>query len=265
MEENELNQILHALLVVNELPILEDPRYMERCPKIFYSTISELPVEASAKIVRLWSKWHTDELKIFLFKIQQFITVEVISKNLDEETNQNEEDEDDEERDTSKQKALYKNEGITGAVNYLRLIYYASILGGRLDPEDQIKKEREIEKEEFLYLQESQAQEENGLFSESSNSITYYADPLEAVLEIRPIDCREPKIPYDQFINEVANKYIDVQFDYVEYTKQMQYLEAFESSSATNKPAKKNFFSFLSNPFFVVLTKKTWVFFMIIS
>ena len=70
-EDTEMNEMLHALMIVNELPILEDPRYMDRCAKIFYSTMSELPVDASVKIVRMWSTWHTDELSILLNRSQQ--------------------------------------------------------------------------------------------------------------------------------------------------------------------------------------------------
>jgi ubiquitin-protein ligase E3 A len=90
---------------------------------------------------------------------------------------------------------------------------------------------------------------------------------------IRAVDCREPKIPYDQFINEVANKYIDIQHDYVEYTKHLQNVEtqsheptgaaaaaaaatSTSSSSANNRTRKNNIFSFLANPFFLVLAKK---------
>ena len=65
--------------------------------------------------------------------------------------------------------------------------------------------------------------EEPNIFSEMSgggggggggnntNSLTSRLDPLEEILNIRLIDCREPKIPHDQFINEVANKHIDIQ------------------------------------------------------
>lgn len=78
------------------------------------------------------------------------------------------------------------------------------------------------------------------------------------------MDCREPKIPYDQFINEVANKYIDIQHDYVEYTKHLQNIEmqraapapGTSSKSAMMRMPRKVVFSFLANPFFLVLAKK---------
>lgn len=112
IEEAEMNQILHSLLVVNELPILEDPKYMDRSAKIFYATMSELPDKDSVKIVRMWSKWHTDELKILLDKLQQYITVCAISKNLDEESNNRANDEEEEDSNESERNCLHKSEGL---------------------------------------------------------------------------------------------------------------------------------------------------------
>ena len=127
--EHELDKIMHALLVVNELPMLEDPKYMDDCAKMFYATMSELPSAASVKIVRLWSRWHGDELRIFLNRMQQYITVCIISKDLGDESNRNNEDDDDESGNESDRNRLHKHEGLTGAVGCMKLIYYASVLG----------------------------------------------------------------------------------------------------------------------------------------
>lgn len=252
--EAEMNQVLHSLLVVNELPLLEDPKYMDRSAKIFYSTMSELPPEASAKIVRMWSLWNADELKIFLQRSQQYITVVAISKNLDEETNNrnnNNNDDDEDETNDTEQNCLHKNEGISGAVGILRLIYYASILGGRLDDRDQIARERKQEEEEMKYLHEAFAHEENNASNDTLNQLNGRMDPLEKLFDVRPIDCREPKLAHDLFVNEQVNAFIDIQHDYVEYIQQLQNLDS--NSSSVNK---KHTFSFLSNSFFLVLAKK---------
>jgi hypothetical protein len=182
LPETELDQILHAILVVNELPLLEDPKYMDRCAKIFYATINELPVLGAAKIAKLWSKWHSDELKVYLNKAQQYVTVVVISKNLDEESNRAN-DEDDDDFNENEKTCLHKNEGVSGAVGYLRLVYYASILGGRVDSEEQIRKERALEVEEMGVFEDTLANEENGsIFSENINMTTHMLDPLEKEL-----------------------------------------------------------------------------------
>ena len=112
INETEMNEILHSLLVVNELPILEDPKYMDRSAKIFYATMSELPDKDSVKIVRMWSKWQTDELKILLDRLQQYITVCAISKNLDEESNNRANDEDEEDANENDRNCLHKSEGL---------------------------------------------------------------------------------------------------------------------------------------------------------
>lgn len=251
IEEEELDKILHAILVVNELPILENPGYMDKCCKEFYSILTHLPVKASAKIVRLWSNWNADELRIFLYKAQQFITLEVVTKNMDL-PNEDDDNEDDEDSESSPKKIIYKNDGIIGAVNYIRFIYYASLFGGRVDPERQIRKEREMEIEDASNLDRNDYQ---GNLYESSSDMVYFADPLEDELKIRPIDCRQSKIPNHEFINETLNQFIDVQYDYVEYTKQMKYLESAELDNKSESK-RKGYFSFLANPFFVTLGKK---------
>lgn len=254
IKEDEINQILHSLLVVNELPLLEDPKYMDKCAKIFYATVSELPLNACVKIIQLWSHWQADELKIFLNRIQQYITVCVISKNLDEDNNRNSNDDEDDELGENEKNCLHKHEGISGAVSFLRLIYYASILGGKLDSPDLIKKEREIEAEEMKLLESQMASEEGSMFADTTNYLNTRLDPVEEILKIHPLDCREPKIPFDQFINEVANKHIDIQHDYVEYVQYIQHLE--QRNYQFSKPSKKHIFSFLANPFFLVLSRK---------
>jgi ubiquitin-protein ligase E3 A len=254
IKDDELNQILHSLLVVNELPLLEDPKYMDKCAKIFYATVSELPLNACVKIIQLWSHWQADELKIFLNRLQQYITVCVISKNLDEDNNRNSNDDEDDELSENERNCLHKHEGITGAVSFLRLIYYASILGGKLDRPELIKQEKEIEAEEMKLLESQMALEEGSMFADTTNYLNTKLDPLEEILNIHPLDCREPKIPFDQFINEVANKHIDIQHDYVEYVQYIQNLE--QRNYQFSKPSKKHIFSFLANPFFLVLSRK---------
>ena len=262
-DEYEINKILNSLMIVNELPILDDPKYMDRCAKMYYATISELPVQHSAKIVRMLAGWHTDELCTVLNKLQQYITVCVISKTLDEDNNRNNE-EDDENSDNNERYCLHKSEGISGAVGFLRLLYYASVYGGRLDPPEQIKQEREIEKEDISFYEEVMAREG------SNQSMAMFSDVplfnlrferLEEVLDVRPIDCREPKVPFNLFINECANKYVDIQHDYVEFIQYVQQLEQIYAQHK-NDPninlmaPKKNVFAFLLHPFFLDITKK---------
>lgn len=258
ISEVEMNQILHSLLVVNELPILEDPKYMDRCAKIFYATFSELPDSSSVKIIRMWARWQTDELRILLDKLQQYITVCAISKNLDEESNNRANENEDDEINESEKNCLHKSEGIAGAVGVMRFIYYASLIGGRLDPEEQIKNERVIEEEEIKFLESSLSMEGDMAQNDSLLSLSTRIDPLEEILSIRPYDCREPKIPHEQFLNEIVNKFIDIQHDYVEYIQQIQNLEnqSHQPQNAATPTVRKNIFSFLANSFCLVLSKK---------
>jgi ubiquitin-protein ligase E3 A len=203
-EKSELESIMHSLLLINELPLIDDPKYMDRCARMFYATISELPMSSNTEIVRLWSNWHRNELDNMVNRSQQYITVIAVSQNLDE---MNRDDQDEEDEDVEND-FLHKNEGVSGAVGYLRLIYYACILGGRLDTPERIQRERATEAEEMKFIQDS------SINSDEVNyeiPITYRLDPLEESLDLRPIDCREPLLPFTRFINEVANQYINIQ------------------------------------------------------
>lgn len=80
IKREEVEEMLNALLIVNELPIMDNPQYISRCIKIFYATISELESVDSVKIVTLWSKWHADELKVYLNRAQQYISVCIMKK-----------------------------------------------------------------------------------------------------------------------------------------------------------------------------------------
>jgi ubiquitin-protein ligase E3 A len=241
ISDHEMNEILHSLLIINELPLLDDPAYMDLSAKYFYSTISELPDSANAKLVRLWSKWSVDDLRSFLNRVQQYITLCVISRNLDE--NSDESSGDDSNNETS---ALHKNIGVTGAVNVVRLIYYASILGGCFDDPKIIAKEREIEENESKdYYQPTD--NDNPL-----NTTNHKLDPLEDLLNIHPIDCRKPKLESNEFINEVVNDAVDIQHDYVEYKQLQQYTNVFSAIGARHQ---KNF-SFLAHPYVLTLSKK---------
>ena len=91
----------------------------------------------------------------------------------------------------------------------MRFIYYASLIGGRLDPEEQIKNERVIEEEEIKFLESSLSMEGDMAQNDSLLSLSTRIDPLEEILSIRPYDCREPKIPHEQFLNEVRSISID--------------------------------------------------------
>ena len=252
LNDLESNEILHALLIVHELPLLDHPQYMDMCAKYFYSTIAELSDSISVKIVHLWSKWSVNELKNLLDKTQQYITVCVVTKNFSEN--------DDVSSTLLSQEntnSIYKCAGIIGAVSLLRILYYASILGGQLDDKSILTKERENESEVNRYFEQQQQQQNTdnddsqSFLNDQYPQTSVKLDPLEELLNIRPIDCRQPKLPFSSFINEAANKFILIQNDYIEY-KQQQNLPA---STLSGSLRTKNF-SFLAHPFFLTLSKK---------
>jgi hypothetical protein len=249
LNELETNEILHALLIIHELPLLDHPQFIDTCSKYFYSTIAELSDSISVKLVHLWSKWHVNDLKNILDRTQQYITVCVVTKNFSENDNPTSHDHSN---------SIYKCSGVIGAVSLLRILYYACILGGELDSKEILDKEREYENEENEYFELQHQQHNTDQDNESQSFLNdQYSqslvklDPLEELLNIRSIDCRKPLLPFSLFINEAANKHILIQNDYIEY-KQQQNLPI---STLSGAQRTKNF-SFLAHPFFLTLTKK---------
>ena len=248
LSDLETNEILHALLIIHELPLLDNPQYIDQCAKYFYSTIAELSDSISVKVVKLWSRWSKKELKNILDKTQQYITVCIVTKNLSE-------NEDPTLPDNLN--SIYKCSGILGAVSLLRILYYASIVGGQLDDKIILEKERGHENEENQYFEQQQQQhntdndDSQSFLSEQYPQTLVKQDPLEELLNIRPIDCRNPKLSFNSFINEAANRFVLIQNDYIEY-KQQQNLPV---STLSGSQRTKNF-SFLAHPFFLTLTKK---------
>jgi hypothetical protein len=148
-------------------------------------------------------------------------------------------------------------------------------LGGNLDDKDLIRKERVEEQEDIRFFKEQNQQQttENDPLNEAG---TREYDTFEELFNVRALDCRKPKVQFELFINELANKFIHIQHDYIEYVQQQQALSKFvashnQASTASHGSQRsvaqilaysnlthirnKNF-SFLSFRFFLTLSKK---------
>ena len=128
-----------------------------------------------------------------------------------------------------------------------------------MDPPLLVEREHELEKQEIKFFEETvMALEEQSVFSDGSSSLAANRsrDPLEEILNVKAIDCREPKITFEQFVNELANEHIDMQHDYVEYAQLVQHIETAGFNAAATHKNKKHVFSYLAHPFFLVLAKK---------
>lgn len=204
---------LNIFIIVMENSNLHSPEYLEVALPQFCKAMSKLPVTALAKLSKLWSKYSLPHIRRMMETFQQLITFTVVSNEYDGENLVND------------------DETVVAATQCLKVVFYASILGGEVDVEHNEKEEDDSDSDE-LTLHELLGEER--LYRKGPR-----VDPLEKELGIRPMDCIRPLIPFEDFINESVN-------DVVEMDKDFTFFKV-------NAEAK---FSFQSCPFILnVITK----------
>ncbi|KAL3312588.1 Ubiquitin-protein ligase E3A [Cichlidogyrus casuarinus] len=108
-------------------------------------------------------------------------------------------------------------------LSVLRIVFYASILASdRLDSPQQIQSERKLNAE-FEQLV-ARRLEENGtlhLSLQVKNRIPS-CDPLGKFLGVSLIDCRNPVIPFSEFVNEILNTIIRPHEDIIKFIARLQ-------------------------------------------
>ena len=92
------------------------------------------------------------------------------------------------------QLSVHDDEVIICAVKCMRLFFCASVLGGEIDAD--------------VVDGHSAAAAANGNLPE---------DPLFKELKMNPINCRQPKIQYEEFVNEALNDQIEMDRDFTNY------------------------------------------------
>ncbi|XP_065669331.1 ubiquitin-protein ligase E3A isoform X3 [Hydra vulgaris] len=180
-DKTDLNQFVIILLNPN----LHSPEYFEcALPNILQALVS-LPVNLQAILANYLSKLSSSSLKKILDVFQQLITVRILTGP--HATN-----------------GTYVNDdiNITNSIKMIKIIYYASILGG--DMEKTLKYSHSaVKKSSQDIVEPSRA----GLPKD-----TFVM--LEDVLEVDLSRCRKPLIPYDDFINDCLNDAIEMSVDY---------------------------------------------------
>ena len=94
----------------------------------------------------------------------------------------------------------------------LKILYYASLYGGDRDPKSLLDEEKE--------MMDSDNHLQHELFGASAMGHELKEprqakdDPLAKKLDVSHIDCRNPLVPFEDFVNETLNEYINVEVDY---------------------------------------------------
>lgn len=198
---------LNCFLIIFENHMLQSAENLEKAFPSICHTMSLLPLQAQVSLTRVWSGFPAESLKKKLEGLQQLITFKVLTQQIDPFHNHN----------------LNENEDVTSATKLMKLLYYASILGGDL----------EFENRGSLSLQELLDA------TDRDESRTPKGDPLAKELGVTILDCRKPLLPLEDFYNEPLSDSLEVDRDFTNFKKSQD----------------QDCFAFLSYPF--ILTPST--------
>lgn len=179
---------LNVFVIVMENTNLHSPEYLEVALPQFCKAMSKLPDEAQARLAKIWAQFGLDHVRRMLETFQQLVTFTVVSNEYDAENLVNDDD------------------TVVAATKCLKVVFYASILGGKVDVGNNEEEVEDFDSEE-LSLHELMGEER--IYKKGPR-----VDPLESELGIRTIDCREPLIPFEEFINESLNDVLEMDKDF---------------------------------------------------
>lgn len=179
---------LNIFVIVMENNNLHSPEYLEVALPQFCRAMSKLPVPALARLSKLWSQYDLPHIRRMMETFQQLITFKVVSNEYDGENLVND------------------DETVVAAAQCLKVVFYASIVGGDVDVEHNEEEDEEPDSDE-LSLHELLG--EQRLYKKGPR-----VDRLEKELGIRTIDSRKPLIPFEDFINESLNDVVEMDKDF---------------------------------------------------
>ncbi|XP_052902298.1 ubiquitin-protein ligase E3A [Anopheles moucheti] len=203
------------------------------------TAVTWLPVWAQCRLVRIWAEHCKDSIHPLVQQLQQLITVSTLSMN------------------TSYQVVRINENGVVcNATKVMKLVYYANILAGELEP----KHYRELDLRDtslptYTYLSLIPEDDDMQMLdTEGQPRQKKLEDPLIAELDVNPLDCRKPLVPYEEFYNEMLCDVMEVDYDYMAY-KSIASAESGGTSTLGTDSSKP--FSFIHYSFVMTPTTKT--------
>ncbi|XP_050416965.1 ubiquitin-protein ligase E3A [Patella vulgata] len=218
---------INVFLIVFEIPLLHSPEFIEHAFPVFCRALGHLSLDGQALLARVLSEYPINRLREMLQALQQLVTVKVI--NGDGQWGQ--------------QCQLNDDDGIGGAAKVMKILYYANILGGKCNSSELVEEEKRLE------TLESQESHEFLQGAVSLDKELYQAkdDPLAKELSARASDCREPLIPFEEFVNEPLNDYIDISTDYAYYRAESDLKFSFVTHNFILTTASKHMTMYFDN------------------
>jgi ubiquitin-protein ligase E3 A len=189
------NDYLNIFIIVFELLVMDTRGDLENATNHIFRAAGLLPLAAQAKLARVWAKLPYSKLKELLGFLHQIITLRILSHQWSSSTIFND--------DTS----------ITGAAKIMKIVYYASILGGKMAHPALLEREKAPNRE----IEESLQQLLEGAMGREKDKSQPREDPLGKELAVNSLDCRRPVVPWEDFVNDLISDGIRMEKDYANY------------------------------------------------
>ncbi|XP_049574872.1 ubiquitin-protein ligase E3A isoform X1 [Syngnathus scovelli] len=180
---------LNIFVILMENDNLHSPEYLDMALPQLCKAMSKLPLAALTRLCKLWSGYEVQHIRRIMETFQQLITYTVVSREYDGEHLVNE------------------DETVVAACKCLKVIFYASMVGGDVDMEHNDDDSGDAADSDELTLHELLGEER--LYKKAPP-----VDLLEKELGVRPIDCRKPLIPFEDFVNESLNDVVEMDKDF---------------------------------------------------
>ncbi|KAL1459581.1 hypothetical protein WDU94_011550 [Cyamophila willieti] len=220
-----LDSLIHVFLVIFEIPILGSCEYVERLLPKICKAASQLPLVAQTRIAKIWAMHCKQRLKTILEALQQLITIKTLSNHY------------------HKDYILQDEETITCPTKIMKILFYANILAGDLDPSSLRDEPQETEQpsHESIFGVD--------IPSSKSQFKLIYEDSLGKLLQVNVLDARKPLIPFLEFYNEPLSDAIEMDRDFGYYrTSEELSMEADCASSSRYSKFSFMYYSFILTP-----------------
>ena len=188
---------VNVFQIVLEIPVLFSPQLIDSCTGEFLKLFRHLPTFECARLARFWSTFPVEWLIDLLHGLQQFITVKCVTTEWSRDSN------------------LFVNDdrSITGAAVAMKIVFCASVLGGKRDPDSIISAEEALDEEMRAHGDETHRR----AFGFDKERSTPRQDATMQELGVVPINCAHPLIPFTDFINEPLSDFIEMDRDFMYY------------------------------------------------
>lgn len=171
---------LNQFVIIMENTMLHSPEYLDQALPSFLKALVLLPVKLQATLVHIWSQFSSQKIRRMVETLQQLITYQVLTGP-----------------SATGNAPVQEDEAIVAATKTMKLLNYASILGGMFD--------------------QTLCDSHDGAAASNNHD-----DPLLKELKINVLDCRKPLVKFEEFVNEPLNDQMEVDRDFTYFKHENQ-------------------------------------------